>query len=127
MSRARPDTLSPPAIVGVILSRADLRRVVAMRRAPDLLELRLDALALQLDDIEDELQKLKRPLILTARHPAEGGMNQLRPRERRSLFLRFLPCASYVDVELRSAHTLATVLKEARARDIGTIISFHDF
>src|ERR1051325_10557698 len=127
MSRARPDTWSAPAIVGVILSRADLRRVVGMRRTPDLVELRLDALALQLGDIEDELQKLKSPLILTARHSAEGGLNQLRPRERRSLLLRFLPHAAYVDIELRSARTLATVLEEARARNIGAIISFHDF
>lgn len=127
MSLARPDTRTTPAIVGVILSLADLRRAVAMRTVPDLLELRLDALALQLDDMEDELGKLKTPFILTARHPAEGGMNRLRLRDRRSLLLRFLPRAAYVDVELRSARALAGVLEEARARNIGTIISFHDF
>ena len=64
---------------------------------------------------------------MTARHPREGGSNQLRPRERRALLLRFMPHAAYVDVELRSARALASVLEEARARNIGTIVSFHDF
>jgi 3-dehydroquinate dehydratase-1 len=32
-----------------------------------------------------------------------------------------------VDIELRSARALASVLEEARARNIGTIVSFHDF
>ena len=38
-----------------------------------------------------------------------------------------MPHAAYVDVELRSARALASVLEEARARNIGTIVSFHDF
>jgi len=116
-----------PAIVGVILSRDDLRRAVAMRTTPDLFEVRLDALTRRIEDIKDDLDKLRAPLIVTARHPREGGVNQLPPRERRALLLQFMPHAAYVDVELRSARALANVLEEARSRDIGTIISFHDF
>jgi 3-dehydroquinate dehydratase-1 len=115
-----------PAIVGVILSTADLWRAIALRTAPDLFELRLDALAQGTEEISDKLGKLRMPLIVTARHPSEGGSNRLRSRERRALLLRFMPHAAYVDVELRSARAFANVLEEARARNIGTIVSFHD-
>lgn len=114
------------SIVGVIHSTADLWRAVALRTAPDLFEVRLDALTHCIEEISDKLGKLPAPFIVTARHPVEGGSNQLRPRERRALLLRFMPHAAYVDVELRSARTLASVLEEARARNIGTIVSFHD-
>lgn len=127
MSFALPNIPRTPAIVGVILTPADFGHAVAMRSPPDFFELRLDALAPCLEQIEDEMDKLRQPLILTARHPSEGGLNRLRSRERRSLLLRFLPRAAYVDVELRSARSLKTVLEWARARKIGRIISFHDF
>ena len=116
-----------PAIVGVILSTADLWRAIALRTAPDLFEVRLDGLTQRIEEIKDKLGKLRAPFIVTARHPGEGGSNQLRPRERRALLLRFMPHAAYVDIELRSARVLASVLEEARARNIGTIVSFHDF
>jgi 3-dehydroquinate dehydratase I len=116
-----------PAIVGVILSTADLSRAIALRTAPDLFEVRLDALTQGIEQIRDKLGKLQAPFIVTARHPSEGGSNRLRPRERRALLLRFMPGAAYVDVELCSARALANVLEEARARNIGTIVSFHDF
>jgi 3-dehydroquinate dehydratase I len=115
-----------PAIVGVILSIADLQRAVALRTAPDLFEVRLDALSQRIEEIRDKLGELRAPFIVTARHPGEGGSNQLSPRERRALLLRFMPHAAYVDVEVRSVRALASVLQEARARNIGTIVSFHD-
>ena len=118
---------SPPQIVGVIFTRADLQRAVRTRNPPDLFELRLDALIATSDDVEATLADLRAPLIITARHPREGGSNQLSARKRRSLLLRFLPRAAYVDIELRSAGTFAALLAEARAKGVRTIISFHDF
>ena len=41
--------------------------------------------------------------------------------------LRFLPDAAYVDIELRSARTFEAILQEARAKNLRTIVSFHDF
>jgi 3-dehydroquinate dehydratase-1 len=119
----------PPAaqIVGVIFSRADLRRAVRISNPPDLFELRLDVLVDRLDETKTALAKLRRPLITTARHPREGGGNQLSLRARRALLLQFLPHAAWVDIELRSARALAAVWEEAGARHIRRIISFHDF
>ena len=74
---ARRSTKRRPRIVGVIASRADLERAVRMRRPPDLFELRLDRLAGMADQVENMLPKLRTPLIITARHPHEGGAGKL--------------------------------------------------
>jgi 3-dehydroquinate dehydratase-1 len=54
-------------------------------------------------------------------------MNQLTSLARRDLLLAFLPDAAWVDVELRSAHSFARVLRAAKTSRVRTIISFHDF
>jgi 3-dehydroquinate dehydratase-1 len=118
---------STPNIVGVIFSQADLQRAIRMRRPPDFFELRLDALISSIDETRAAAAHLRAPIIVTARHPREGGLNQLSSRQRCALLLSFLVHAAAVDVELRSAGALATVLEQARARKIGRIISFHDF
>jgi 3-dehydroquinate dehydratase-1 len=116
-----------PQIVGVIFSRADFQRALRMRHPPDLFELRLDALAGHLDFVGNAITGLGVPLIITARHPREGGMNDLSSRERQRLLVTFLPHAKYVDIELRSARGLRAVCDVARANGIGIIGSFHDF
>src|ERR1700682_2669215 len=95
-------------IVGVIASGADLQLAAGMANPPDLFELRLDCLITCLDQLEKK--RLPAPVIITARHPAEGGANRLSIQRRRELFMRFLPCARYVDLELRSAKSLRSVL-----------------
>jgi 3-dehydroquinate dehydratase-1 len=116
-----------PRIVGVIFSRADLRRALRMRKAPDFFELRLDALVPCLDDLRRTIAQLAAPLIITARHPGEGGANRLSSPRRRELLLEFLPRARYLDVELRSIPRFLPVLETAARSKIETIISFHDF
>ena len=115
-----------PRIVGTITSRADLDRAVRMRRQPDLFELRLDCLVRVVDELESKLSKLRAPLIVTARHPQEGGANRLNLGQRRDLLSRFLSHARYIDVELRSAAALHSLLKLARKKNVWRIISFHD-
>jgi 3-dehydroquinate dehydratase I len=115
------------ATVGVIISRADLHFAIRMRRLPDLFELRLDHLAGLLDELENKLPLLGAPLIMTARHPREGGANNLPLKERGELLYRFLPWASYIDIELRSAKALRPLLQVARLKKVRCIISFHDF
>ena len=46
-------------------------------------------------------------------HPHEGGARKLRLRQRRDLLARFLNHADYIDVELRSARALRSLLKFA--------------
>src|SRR6266487_1290025 len=105
-------------IVGVIASRADLDRALQMRRPPDLFELRLDRLAGIVEQLENKLPRLRAPLIITARHPQEGGANNLSLRQRRELLTRFLPYAEYVDVELRSAFALHSLLTLANRKKV---------
>jgi 3-dehydroquinate dehydratase-1 len=98
-----------------------------MRRPPDFFELRLDALVWSIDETRAAIAHLRAPIIITARHPREGGLNQLPSRERRALLLGFMVHAAAVDVELRSAEALVAVLEQARQMKICRIISFHDF
>jgi 3-dehydroquinate dehydratase I len=112
-----------PAVVGVITTPAELN----LSSAPDLFELRLDHFAGSENELGREMSILSAPLIITARHPAEGGANNLSMAQRRELLLRFLPRAQYVDLELRSLRALRRVLDLARKKKIRRIISFHDF
>jgi len=87
----------------------------------------LDRLSGMADQVENLLGKLRRPLIITARHPAEGGATELRLAQRRDLLTRFLNRADYMDVELRSAGALRSLLKLAARKNVHRIISFHNF
>jgi 3-dehydroquinate dehydratase-1 len=116
-----------PRIVGVIFSRSDFQRALRMRNPPDLFELRLDRLSECIAEIADDVARLPAPLIITARHPREGGSGNLSARRRRALLLEFRSRARYVDLELRSVDSLRPVLQSAAAASVRTIISFHDF
>jgi 3-dehydroquinate dehydratase type I len=122
MSAHRRTKIPDCAIVGVIASIDELRLATRMRAPPDLFELRLDHLP---NLRESQLLKLSRPLIITARHPAEGGKKL--QTGRCDLLLEFLPRAKFVDVELRSLRELDAVWDEARRGRVGRICSFHDF
>jgi 3-dehydroquinate dehydratase-1 len=124
---ARRSIKRRPRVVGVIASRADLDRAVRMRRPPDLFELRLDRLAGIAGKVENLVPKLRTPLIITARHPHEGGARELRLPQRRDLLARFLNYADYMDVELRSASALRSLLNLPENRNVRRIISLHNF
>jgi 3-dehydroquinate dehydratase-1 len=113
-------------IVGVIATSAALARAGRLRQPPDFFELRLDALRQSLGAIEQALPRLRAPLILTARHPAEGGRGRLTVAARRALLVRFLPHAALVDLEFRSVRHMPALLAEIRRRRLGLIISRHD-
>jgi 3-dehydroquinate dehydratase-1 len=124
---AHRSTKRRPRVVGVVASRGDLERAVRMRMPPDLFELRLDRLVGMADKLESALPKLRSPLIITARDPREGGAHKLLLRQRRDLLARFLNYADHIDVELRSASALRSLLELAENNKIRRIISFHDF
>jgi 3-dehydroquinate dehydratase-1 len=124
--RSANDRRLLPRLVGVIRSLADLDFAIRMRKPPDLFELRLDHLVRIIEGLEEKVSRLRVPLIVTARHPQEGGANHLNLRERRNLLSRFLPHARYIDIELRSAAALRLLCKLARKKNVQRIISFHD-
>ncbi|HSH40270.1 MAG TPA: type I 3-dehydroquinate dehydratase [Chthoniobacterales bacterium] len=117
----------PRQTVAVISSLAELGRAARLRRLPQLFELRLDALYRAADELDLHLHRLQRPLILTARHPREGGHHNLSAPERRALLLQWLPRATYVDIELRSTHHLQAVVAHTRRSQIRLILSVHNF
>jgi 3-dehydroquinate dehydratase-1 len=112
-----------PRLVGVITTAEELRLAACMREPPDFFELRLDHLC----KIDMQIPDLPAPLIITARHPREGGANNLSIKQRRELLAQFLDRAAYIDIELRSVRALESIVDLARRKKIGRIISFHDF
>jgi 3-dehydroquinate dehydratase-1 len=114
-------------VVGVIASYADFERALGMRAPPDLFELRLDRLASMTDRVARSIRNIRTPFIITARHPLEGGAGELKLHERRHLLGQFLDHADYIDVELRSATALRSLLDLARSKKVHRIISFHNF
>ena len=116
-----------PLIVAVIASPGDLARAGRLRRLPDLFEVRLDALSEIAGELPRAIARLRAPLIITARHPVEGGQHKLSAARRRALLLEFLPRARYVDLELRSLREMAMVIGRARGANVQLIVSVHDF
>jgi 3-dehydroquinate dehydratase-1 len=114
-------------IVGVIATAMDLEMALSMSNSPDLFELRLDHLLPLLEEVERRISNLPAPMIITARHPAEGGANGLSGLRRRELLARFLRYARYVDVELRSAESFHALLNSLPNRNVERIFSLHDF
>jgi 3-dehydroquinate dehydratase-1 len=121
----KPDAPAPQ-LVGVVASPAALARATRLRRPPDLFELRLDALRGSLGEVARAIPKLRAPLILTARHPLEGGAGELTNAARRALLRRFLEHAAFIDLELRSVRQMKRLIDEMRGRKIDLIISRHD-
>lgn len=118
---------SSAQIVAVIASADDLQRALHLRRRPDLFELRLDALYPICEAIAAAVPRLRAAVIVTARHPTEGGMNRLAAAQRRDLLIRFLPFAAFIDIELRSTTELAVVLQRAAESRVRRILSVHNF
>jgi len=117
-------------VVGTIHNPKALAAALRLRpNAVDFLEVRVDAFAdaPACAALEKSLPRLKTPLIVTVRHPVEGGAGHLGVAQRRALFGRFLQYASLVDVELRSAEPLRELREEAQSKGIGVILSHHDF
>jgi 3-dehydroquinate dehydratase-1 len=95
--------------------------------APDFIELRVDGFAVDPTPLDALITASARPLIVTVRHPAEGGAGALSAARRRELYRRFLPAARWLDIEVRSLAEMAEVADAARERGCGMIASFHDF
>ncbi len=125
-----PRSEGRPLVVGTIHQSESLQ--VAVRLAPgavDLLEWRLDALHPPAcsDPARHLPPALPIPMLLTIRHPAEGGHHDWPTAARRMAYEALLPYAALIDVELRSWHLLAGVRAMATERGIPVVASFHDF
>jgi 3-dehydroquinate dehydratase-1 len=117
-----------PLVVGTIHSPGSLRRALKLRQGEvDVLELRVDHFADAADELFRAAKDLPAPLIVTVRHPREGGAGELNAKRRGDLYRRFLPLAKYVDVELQSLRSFDVVLDGAQHEGAQAIVSDHHF
>lgn len=119
-----------PLVVGVLASAPALdtfSQSASQTDDCDLCELRLDLIELSESDLRALAARITLPVILTARHPDEGGRGAPEPARRAALLQAHLDRASYLDIELRSVLDLQPLIREAKSRRIGVIGSFHDF
>jgi 3-dehydroquinate dehydratase-1 len=129
MSRAAFTTRSQTAlVVGTIHSPGALKKALALKPTDvDLLELRVDAFADCPEKLLRAIPGLPVPLLLTVRHPKEGGAAQLSTVQRRHLLRQFLPLVQWVDVEVRSVELLKEEIAHATAMGVRLIVSDHHF
>lgn len=120
----------PPLVVGTVHSPGALARALKLKaEAVDLLELRVDGFAADTDALLGAANKLATqfPLLLTVRHPSEGGMSQLDVRTRRRLFRQFLPLVQWADIEVRSLEAMEEEIALASDQGVRLVFSDHHF
>jgi 3-dehydroquinate dehydratase-1 len=111
------------AFVRKSLSSSGGGKTFSEKKLPlDLLEARLDSIPLRM--LPDSWPL---PVIVTARHPEEGGKKNLSEDRRVHLLREALPWASALDIELRSAKPMSPVIAEAHQHGRTLILSHHDF
>lgn len=119
---------SRPLAVGVVSQAQTLASLPPdLDRQCDAVELRLDLLGLPADQIRSAAASISVPILLTARHPAEGGQGTEDAAGRIALLEPLLDLASLIDIELRSVLEMKPLIDRARARGIPIVGSFHDF
>ena len=126
--KRRPGS-APTRIVGSVHTPRGLRDAARLRPGGgvDVVEVRLDCLQDEEGKLAALLRETRLPILLTARHPREGGAAKLSTERRRNLLETFLSFASMVDFELRSAHAFPDLLASARKRRIRIVLSSHHF
>ena len=110
------------ALQGFLAAGAEQRA-----RECDVVELRLDQLGVGTETLLAQTESLETPLLVTARHPAEGGAGNLTAAERLALLRPFWGRASLVDIELRSLMEMREGVREAQVSGTAVVASFHDF
>src|SRR6185437_4371305 len=108
-------------VVGVISSAETLRACAATPPTEadcDVIELRLDMIQLPSQEVRDAAAALNRPLLFTARHPAEGGQGNLEAAQRRDLLEAHLDQAKLIDIELRSGLDMHELIRKAQSRRV---------
>ncbi|MFM7604408.1 MAG: type I 3-dehydroquinate dehydratase [Prosthecobacter sp.] len=123
---------SKPLAVGVVGDQGALQHWLSLDNATrdatcDAVELRLDTLNLPPEELRHRLTGITQPILLTCRHPSEGGSAPAEPVARAAMIEPLLDLASLVDIELRTAQQMQDTIQKAHAAGAFVIGSFHDF
>lgn len=120
-----------PHVIGVANDAVSLAAAQLLEpgQGVDFIELRLDAFEAQraIEDLRGVAPQLRLPLLITARHPAEGGSGNLSAEQRAELLHSFLPLCAIMDLELRSTQEMPALISRARHMNKLVTLSFHDF
>lgn len=134
VSTQSPLQSTRPLTIGVIPDIAALEAWTAMTSRErettcDLIELRLDTLMVSPEALRETLKAAdhRTPILLTARHPAEGGQGSAEAAGRMALIEPLLDLATLIDIELRSAVDMKPLISSAQAQGVKVMGSFHDF
>ncbi|MFM8788405.1 MAG: type I 3-dehydroquinate dehydratase [Chthoniobacterales bacterium] len=129
MKRTKKRTPRACLVVATAHTARGLREAAALRPKDgvDLVEVRLDCIPGSIERLGQLIRKINLPLIITARHPQEGGAGGLGAAARGRMLEALLPQADFVDVELRSVPSMRSVLARAKRSRVNIIVSFHDF
>lgn len=111
-------------VIGTWHSRGGMAAALAAPAAAlDLVEVRLDLLGgVSTSKLAELAQKF--PLLVTARHPDEGGRSDISEAQRLRWLETALPFAALVDVELARFEAFNDLLSGEKALRVA---SFHDF
>lgn len=93
----------------------------------DLLELRVDGFEGRTELLKGAAKRLPAPLLLTVRHPGEGGMASWNLAARREMFRQFLPLVDWMDVEVRSLKAMQAEIALGKSMGVRLIVSDHHF
>lgn len=118
----------PPVYVGTIITARGLRLLNRVKLPAQIVEVRVDELlskGVSTKNIELALLKRAHPVLLTLRLPSEGGSYVWRGKEREELFMRLLPQAELVDVELAAVKPMRKVIAAAHHEGKSVILSAH--
>lgn len=128
MSASLKTHILPGQVVGTIPSLNALAVAKRLKSgAVDFFELRVDHFAEDPAPLLRAIPQLKAPVVVTVRHPAEGGHGALTVVRRRELYAQFTPHAAAIDVEVRSLSQLASTVNDAHAAGVRVIASAHFF
>lgn len=124
-----PTSSDAPAVVATVHSRKGLRAASRLRPSCGIgfIEVRADGFEGDLSSFAKGVSSINLPVLLTVRHPAEGGEGHLSLAARRAQFAALMDHAAAIDVELRSLPAMVDILREARGRGQLAVVSCHHF
>jgi 3-dehydroquinate dehydratase-1 len=87
-----------------------------------------DIVELRLDQFSPQPSASEIPLLVTPRHPDEGGAKHFStPAARIEATMPWLPHASAMDLEIAHAAELTDLARAAKDSEVLLVLSFHDF
>lgn len=122
--------LGQPNIVVPAINEAGLQALICASPKAidwDVIELRLDLLPAA-ETLSQALAAIESPLLLTPRHPDEGGSECCRqPGDRFQRVQPLLACAAAMDIEIAHVAEMTETIAAARDEGVQLILSAHDF